>query len=86
MTDATRRAVRTFLQGFLGVLALLAVPILNDIISNVGSGGTVELDPTLWRSVAIAAVAGGVIALISWGQNWLEDAAGVKPLKKPPAE
>lgn len=81
MNDAIRRAIRTFVQGAVGTFALLAVPILNTIISNVGSGGTVELDPSIWRSIAIAVVAGGVIAFVSWLQNTLEAKAGVAPLK-----
>lgn len=86
MSDAARRAVRTFGQGFVGVLALVAIPVLNQIISSVGSGGEVTIDVDLWRGVAIAAVAGGVISLVAWVQNALEDASGVAPLKQPPAE
>lgn len=84
MTDALKRAIRTFLQGFVGILAILAIPALNNLITAVGSGERVELDVNLWQGIVIAAIAGGVIALISWGQNALEDATGVKPLRDTP--
>ena len=71
--DWFRRGIRSFVQGFIGVLAIMAVPALTSLITSVGSGGTVDLDPTFWRSVGIAAVAGGVIALVSFIQNALED-------------
>lgn len=76
MRDAVIRAARTFFQGFLGVLVLIAVPQLNSIINAVSGGGTVEFDVNVWQSIGVAAVAGGVIALISFIQNELEDASG----------
>jgi hypothetical protein len=75
-SDALRRAARTFFQGVIGVLVLLAVPVLNQLIQSVADGGEVTIDLDLWRSIGIAAVAGGVIALISFLQNWLEDSTG----------
>ncbi len=76
MNDTAARALRTFAQGFIGVLAIVAIPVLNDIVSSVGSGGEVTIDVDLWRGIAIAAVAGGLIALVSWAQNRLEDVTG----------
>lgn len=81
-TDALKRALRTFVQGFIGVLALLAIPILNSLIQAVAGGGTVEIDVDVWQSIGIAAVAGGVIALISWAQNELEAKTGKDLLPK----
>lgn len=80
--DALKRALRTFAQGFLGVLALLAVPILTDLIEAAAGGGTVTVDVDLWRTVLIAAIAGGLIALISWTQNALEHKTGHNLLPK----
>lgn len=74
--DALRRAARTFLQGMVGVLVLIALPILNQLIQAVAGGGEVVFDVNVWRSIGIAAIAGGVIALISFLQNLLEDKAG----------
>ena len=75
-SDAIRRALRTFFQGMIGVLVLLAVPILNQMIQSVAGGGEVKIDLDLWQSIGIAALAGGVIALIAFLQNVLEDRAG----------
>ena len=72
-TDALRRSVRTFFQGMIGVLVLIAVPVLNQLIQAVAAGGEVVIDVDLWQSIGIAAVAGGVIALIAFLQNLLED-------------
>ena len=74
--DALRRAARTFLQGMIGVLVLIAVPILNQMIQAVAGGGEVVFDVDVWRSIGIAAIAGGVIALIAFAQNVLEDRTG----------
>lgn len=82
MTDAAKRAVRTFAQGFIGVLALIAIPALNNLIQAVAGGEQVQLDVGLWRAILIAAIAGGVIALISWAQNALEDRGHVSVLPK----
>ncbi len=82
--DAVRRAVRTFFQGMVGVLVLIAAPVLNQLIQAVAAGGEVVIDVDLWQSIGIAAVAGGVIALIAFLQNVLEDRAGSKgfPVRK----
>lgn len=82
MTNAAKRAARTFAQGFVGTLAMLAVPQLRTIIASVEAGEAIGFDAGLWQSVALAAVAGGVIALLAWGQNALEDAGKLKPLMK----
>jgi predicted phage tail protein len=75
-SDALRRAARTFFQGVIGVLVLLAIPVLNQLIQSVAGGGEVTIDLDLWRSIGIAAIAGGVIALIAFLQNALEDRTG----------
>jgi hypothetical protein len=82
MTDAAKRALRTFIQGFLGVLALIAVPALNDLVQAVAGGGEVEIDVNVWRGILLAAVAGGIIALISWAQNTLENTTSMLALLK----
>lgn len=84
MPDALRRAIRTFAQGFIGVLALIAIPALNALVRDIGSGNTVSIDVDFWSGAAIAAVAGGLIALVSWLQNALEDSGVIPaPLKAP---
>lgn len=74
--DAMCRAVRTFFQGAIGVLVLIAVPVLNQLIQAVAAGGEIVIDVDLWQSIGIAALAGGVIALIAFVQNVLEDRSG----------
>ncbi len=71
--DPIRRAVRTFAQGALGIFILFAVPALNDLVTSVGSGGVAVIDVPFWRNVGIAAIAGGIISLISFAQNFTED-------------
>jgi hypothetical protein len=75
-TDAIRRAVRTFFQGAIGVLVLIAIPELNQLVQAVAAGGDVAIDVDLWQSIGLAALAGGMIALIAFLQNVLEDRAG----------
>lgn len=82
MNDAVVRAIRTFVQGFIGVLALVAIPVLSNIVASVVNGGdAVMIDLNLWKNIAIAAIAGGMIALVSFVQNALEDKSGKTLLK-----
>lgn len=48
----------------------------------VAGGGEVEVDVNFWQGILIAAVAGGVIALISFGQNALEAKSHTNVLPK----
>jgi TRAP-type C4-dicarboxylate transport system permease small subunit len=75
-SDALRRAARTFFQGVIGALVLLAIPVLNQLIQSVVEGGEATIDLDFWQSIGIAALAGGVIALIAFLQNALEDRTG----------
>lgn len=82
MNDAVVRAIRTFVQGFVGILALVAIPVLSNIVSSVVNGGdAVMIDLNLWKNIALAAIAGGMIALVSFVQNALEDKSGKTLLK-----
>jgi hypothetical protein len=75
MHDTIKRAVRTFFQGAVGVLALTAIGPLSDLVQDVvsGSGNDIQIDLNLWRNILLACVAGGVIALIAFIQNLIED-------------
>ncbi len=84
-SDAIRRGIRSFIQGFIGVLILLAVPILNQWVSTVGSGGEVIIDVPFWRSVAMAAIGGGLVGLVSFVQNFTEDHSNLPAILKAPA-
>lgn len=73
MNDTVKRAVRTFFQGALGVFAMIAIPYLGNLIESVKSGGTMDVDLDFWSAVLVACAAGGVIALVSFIQNAIED-------------
>jgi hypothetical protein len=81
MTDALKRAIRTFLQGFVATLALIAIPLGQNLIQTVAGGGNLKIDVNLWGAVGVAAVVGGGIALVTWAQNALEDRTGKAILK-----
>lgn len=81
--DALRRAARTFGQAFVGVLALTAIPVLRDIVQAAVGGGEIKIDLNAWQNIALAALAGGFIALISWAQNMLEDKGKLPAVLKP---
>lgn len=76
MKDTAIRAIRSAIQGFIGVLVLIAVPFLNDLIQSAAGGGEVVIDVNVWRSIGIAAVAGAAVGLISWVHNELESVSG----------
>ena len=74
MKAAAIRAIRTFLQAFIGTFAVLAVPFLTNMITAAGDAeGYLRIDVTALGNAAIAGVIAGVIALISFLQNALED-------------
>jgi len=66
MKSALIRAARTFVQAFLG--ALLTSGVLQAVVD------TSSIDLSALQSAAISAAAAGVIALMSFTQNLLEEA------------
>ncbi len=82
MNDVVKRAIRTFVQGALGVVALLFVPFLQDLINAASGNGEVEVDANTIQKIGIAAAAGGVIALVAFLQNLFEDKTGTDILPK----
>lgn len=65
MTDPIRRALRTFVQAFLGSL------ITSGVLSAVAADGVVD-----WSAVqkaAVAALAAAAVAVVTLVQNLLED-------------
>lgn len=85
LPDSARRAIRTFAQSFVGTLAVLAIPALTSIIRSVANAEPYEIDFKFWQGVVIAACAAGVIALLSFLQNALEDHTGMPAVLKSPA-
>ena len=80
--DWLRRALRTFLQAFVGMVALIGFPIAQNIINAATNGEPVQIDVDAWKRVLIAALFAGAVALISALQNALEDKAGVPAVLK----
>lgn len=77
MSDAIRRAVRTFFQSFIGVL------ISSGILSAIGEAGVV--DWSALKKVGVSALGAGIVAVLTFVQNWLEDDGAVPALLKAPA-
>lgn len=82
MNDTIKRAVRSFAQGFVGILATILVPFLYSLIQTVSGGGELKIDVNVLQAIAVAAVAGGVVALVSFLQNLFEEKTGVDILPK----
>ncbi len=62
-------AAKTFIQATLSILVLLLVPVLTSWAATVGNGGELEVDVNFFAKVGIAALGGGIAALISYAQN-----------------
>lgn len=67
-------ATKTFLQAFLAILVLLAVPVLTGWADTIGNGGRIAIDLDFWLQVLIAASGAGIAALISLAWNWSKTA------------
>jgi hypothetical protein len=68
LPDSVRRAIRTFIQAFIGVILTQAVAIAID-----AQKGEYVLDIEWIKRVGISALVAGVIALLTFIQNALED-------------
>lgn len=77
MSDAVRRAIRTFFQTFVGVL------ISSGILSAMTEAGVV--DWSALKKVVISAGAAAVVAVVTYIQNALEDSGTVPALLKDPS-
>ena len=62
-------AAKTFVQAFLAILVLLAVPILTRWAVDLQNGGSISIDVNIFVQILIAAVGAGIAALISYAQN-----------------
>lgn len=80
--DSLKRAGRTFVQAFVATLAMLAVPALTGIIQSISNSEPYELDFRFWQGVVVAACLSGVISLVSYVQNAIEDKTGTNLLPK----
>lgn len=82
MPDALRRAIRTFVQAFTGVILAQVGGILLDI-----NQGTWIPDLQWLQRIGLSATIAGVIALVTFAQNWAEDNVAAVPavLKSTPS-
>jgi len=71
MREAVHRAVRTFVQAWIGVFLGMTLVNPGDVPS-----------PDLLRRAAIAAAWAGVVAVLSWLQNYLEETGAVPKVLK----
>jgi len=74
MSDAVKRGVRTFFQAFIGTL------IASGVLTGVTDSGTVDL--SAFETAGVSAAAAGVVAVLSWIQNALEDNTGFPTVLK----
>lgn len=76
MSDAVRRALRTFLQAFIGTFLtmFLGVYLTPGVLPDVA----------VLQRIGIAAAVAGIIALLTFTQNWLEDNTKTPALLKAP--
>lgn len=77
MPDALRRAIRTFIQAFVGTFLSMWIGIY------VTPG--VLPDTQVIQRVLIAAAVAGMIALLTYVQNALEDRGTIRSVGKSPA-
>jgi ABC-type multidrug transport system fused ATPase/permease subunit len=77
MTDALRRAIRTFVQTFLGVV------ISSGILSAAATDGVVDWSGA--KKVAVSAMSAAVVAVLTFVQNALEDGGQIPAILKAPA-
>lgn len=77
MSDAIRRAIRTFFQTFLGVI------ITSGIFSAAAENGVVDWSGL--KKVGLSAAAAAVVALLTYIQNALEDSGTIPALLKDPS-
>lgn len=77
LPDAVRRAARTFVQAFVGVLAAQVLAVAAGF-----QQGTWVPDVDWLKRVLISACGAGVIALFAYIQNYLEDNTGFPAIGK----
>lgn len=84
LKDTMKRAARTFLQAFVGVMVVMLIPWLLGLVEAAGEsdGRIVAIDVNFFGNVLIAGIAAGVVALVSFLHNVLEDNTPVQILPK----
>jgi hypothetical protein len=65
MADSWKRALRTFFQAFIGVL------LSSGILSAFSEEAIVDWSAV--KKVGLSALGAGIVAIVTWLQNFLED-------------
>lgn len=86
LPDSVRRALRTFLQGFIAVFAVSLLGWLQSVATWAQCSQQCGAFPdvTVLGKAAIAAFVAAVIAMVAWLQNHLEDKSRFPALLKAP--
>lgn len=84
MPDSLRRAIRTFIQAFIGAFVLFGLPVMQGILDAAKGGGEPAFDIDAWKRVLVICVVSGAIALVSWVMNELEDKTTMPAMLKAP--
>jgi hypothetical protein len=74
LNDAVRRALRTFVQAFTGSI------LTSGVLGAVADGAAVDL--SIFQKTGVSALAAGVIALLTYVQNALEDNGAIPAVLK----
>ena len=85
--DSLRRAARTFIQAFLGLLIPGLLGWLHGLTEWARSEGQAPLpDAGSLAYLGVAAIGGAAVAVVALIQNGLEDASGRGLLRTPPRD
>jgi len=74
VNNAVKRAIRTFFQTFLGTI------ISSGILSAASTSGVVDWSGL--EKLAVSALSAGLVAVLSFTQNALEDSGTIPPVLK----
>lgn len=82
MSDRTRRTLRTWAQVFVGVFAVTLLGWLSAVQEWSAGGRIGDLpNPGVLVDAAVSAVSATAVSVVTWIQNWLEDAGKVRDLR-----
>lgn len=84
-SSSLKRAARTFLQAFVGLMVPGLLGWLNDLTAWARDEGQRPFpDATSLAYLGVSAIVAGIIAVVALLQNGIEDATGVALLRKVP--
>lgn len=81
LPDFVRRAIRTFLQAFVGTFGIAFLGWMAALQEAVSSGGPIP-DPSVLGALALSAFVGAANAAVTSLWNYAEEKGWVKPMLK----